>query len=117
MADFTEALKASGEYSLADVRLELTDDLAIFHARLCGPVNTKVWARAWISDDSQTLSEAATDELTAGDIISLAVTIPSNLLSDGTGVAAMRIESAPLQTEHVLTKPLRFQHGRLLEPD
>ena len=115
MTDFSDALKASSEYRLADVRLELTDDQAIFHARLCGPDRAKVWARAWISDDSKTLSETATDMLSAGDHISLAVAIPANLPIEGAGLAAIRIESAPLQTEHVLTKPLRFNHGRLAD--
>lgn len=116
MMEFSDALKPSGEYCLSDVTLELKDGEAIFYARLCGPTNAKVWMRAWISDEFKTLSETASDALAVGDAITLAVAIPDNLPAEGTGLAAIRIESAPLQTEHVLIKPLQFSQGKFIEP-
>jgi hypothetical protein len=55
--------------------------------------------RAWLSTEAGTLAEAASPQITAGDGISLEVTLQT---SESPQFAYMRIESAPLQTEHVV---------------
>ena len=111
---FTEALAAQGEYRISEVRLEISEGLAVFHPTLTGPEGAQVWARAWLSDEDGTLSETATEALVSSAQPAIAVRIPDNLRADQEYVAVIRIESAPLRTEHVLSKKLRFRKGRLV---
>ena len=75
---FVDILRPSQGYSLSDVRLDIPNPTtAIFKAKLNGPQGTPVWARAWLSTEAGTLAETASN-------------------------AYMRIESAPLKTEHVV---------------
>ena len=93
-----------GEYRLADVALDTTGDSARFSAKLMGPNQANVWARAWISNDQGTISEAASPMHLAGDRVTLDVPLPAS--TEGCE-AYMRLESAPLETEHVVK--LRLQ--------
>lgn len=111
---FSEALAAQGEYCISKVRLEVSRELAVFHPTLTGPDGAQVWARAWLSDEDGTLSETATKALVSGAEPAIAVRIPENLSSSHDYLAVIRIESAPLQTEHVLSKKLRLSKGRLV---
>jgi hypothetical protein len=93
-------LPSGGGYSLSDVRLEVPDAVsAIFKARLNGPAGKPVWSRAWLSTEAGTLAESASPELKAGDEATLTVTLQS---TESPQYAYMRIESAPLATEHVV---------------
>jgi hypothetical protein len=99
-ASFMDILKASHEYSLSDVRLEIPNaTTAIFTARLNGPKGSSVWARAWLSTEAGTLAEAASPRMTAGDEVTLEVMLKGPRAAE---YAYMRIESAPLKTEHVV---------------
>jgi len=101
---FVDIRRSSQDYALSNVRLEIPDPrTAIFRARLNGPEGAAVWARAWLSNDEGTLAETASPQLRAGDDVTLEVTL------DGTETpqnAYMRIESAPLNTEHVVALEL-----------
>ena len=98
--DFEDLLRPSRQYSLSNVRLEiLNPSTAIFKAKLNGPPNTPVWARAWLSTESTTLAESASSQLKSGDEVTLEVTLQSPQSPE---YAYMRIESAPLNTEHVV---------------
>lgn len=88
-----------GEYRLADVSIATIDGRARFSARLIGPIGRSVWARAWISSDEGTLGETASPMAFAEETVMLDVPLPSSI--EGCS-AYMRIESAPLQTEHVV---------------
>lgn len=92
-----------GEYRLADVSITTLDGQARFSARVVGPAGKTAWARAWISNEQGTLSEAASPMLLTDDIVTLDVTLPES--TEGC-TAYMRIESAPLQTEHVVSLKL-----------
>ena len=97
---FADIMPASQGYWLSDVRLEIAGlTSAVFKARLNGPVGKPVWARAWLSIEAGTLAEADSPQLTAGDEVTLPVTLPT---SEAPQYAYMRIESAPLNTEHVV---------------
>ena len=97
---FVNILPPSGGYSLSDVRLEIPNPTtAIFKARLNGPEGAPVWVRAWLSTEAGTLAEAASHQLRAGDSVTLEVMLQS---SESPQSAYMRIESAPLKTEHVV---------------
>jgi len=76
---------------------------ARFSARLMGPSGKDVWARAWIGNDEGTLEEAASPKALAGETITLNVSLPAS--TQGCS-AYMRIESSPLQTEHVVVHVL-----------
>ena len=67
---FVDSLHPSGEYLLQEVRLDIPDPTtAIFKATLHGPVGSQVWARAWVSNEADgTLAEAASPQMTAGDL-------------------------------------------------
>lgn len=88
-------------YFLSDVSLEITaPDTAVFRAKLNGPSGSSVWARAWLANEVDgTLAEAASPRLEAGDVVALTVVLCDNRKP---GYGWIRIESAPLATEHVV---------------
>jgi hypothetical protein len=97
---FVEIVPPSHGYSLSDVRLDVPNPTtAIFTAKLCGPAGAFVWARAWLSTEAGTLAESASPQLQTGDEVTLQVTLESR---ESPEYAYMRIESAPLATEHVV---------------
>jgi hypothetical protein len=97
---FVDILRPSRGYFLSDVRLDIPDAAtAIFKARLNGPAGGPVWARAWLSTEAGTLAESASPQLKAGDEVTLQVRLQSR---ESPEFACMRIESAPLHTEHVV---------------
>jgi hypothetical protein len=101
---FVDILQPSHGYSLSDVHLEIPDAAtAIFKARLNGPENSPVWVRAWLSTETGTLAESASPQLKAGDEATLQVMLRN---PESPTYACMRIESAPLQTEHVVALKL-----------
>ena len=97
---FVDFLPPSHGYSLSDVRLDIPNSTtAIFKATLNGPKGKPVWARAWLSSETETLAESASPRLMAGDEVTLQVVLRGPELPQH---AYMRIESAPLNTEHVV---------------
>lgn len=102
---FVDILRPAQGYSLSDVRLDIPNPTtAIFKAKLNGPAGLPVWARAWLSTDAGTLAEAASPRLMASDRVTLEVTLQS---AESPQTAYIRIESAPLKTEHVVALKLR----------
>jgi hypothetical protein len=98
--DFADALPPSGSYKLECVRLEIPDaKRAVFTAKLCGPVGAAVWARAWLSTELGTLAESASEEMKAGDAVTLEVLYRG---AETPRTSYMRIESVPLKSEHVV---------------
>jgi hypothetical protein len=93
----------NGEYRLSEVSINLLDDEVRFSARLEGPAGKNAWARVWISDAEGTLGEAASPMVRIGEAVTLDVPLPASTKGC---VAYMRIESAPLQTEHVVSLSL-----------
>lgn len=101
---FQDILPSSGGYSLSDVRLDMAGPTyAIFKAKLNGPEGRPVWARAWLSTEAGTLAESASPQMKAGDEVTLGVALRGPISPE---FAYMRIESAPLQTEHVMVRKL-----------
>ena len=101
---FQDILPSSSGYSLSQVRLEMTNPaLAVFKAKLHGPNGMPVWARAWLSTEAGTLAESASPQLKAGDEVTLEVALRGAVSPQ---FAYMRIESAPLRTEHVVVRKL-----------
>jgi len=101
---FEDILPPSRGYSLSQVRLEMASPvLAIFKAKLNGPEGIAVWARAWLSTEAGTLAESASPQLKAGDEVTLEVALRGAITPQ---FAYMRIESAPLHTEHVVVRKL-----------
>ncbi len=99
-AAFVDMLPPAHGYFLSDVRLEVPNPTtAIFKAMLNAPEGKPVWARAWLSTEAGTLAEGASQQMTAGDEVTLEVKLQT---SESPQFAYMRIESAPLQTEHVV---------------
>ena len=105
VTSFVESLPSRGDYLLAEVRLDVPDPVTImFRAKLRGPDGLPVWARAWVSSETDgTLAEAASTQLTAGDDVTLTIRLTDRRRPDH---AHLRIESAPLQTEHVVSAAL-----------
>jgi hypothetical protein len=101
---FKDVLRSSGAYSLSHVQLEQQDaTTVIFKAKLNGPEDKPVWARAWLSTEAGTLAESASPQLKSGDEVTLVVRLNTPKLPE---YAYMRIESAPLNTEHVVSLKL-----------
>ena len=101
---FVDILRPSQGYSLSEVRLDIPNPTtAIFKAKLNGPEGMPVWVRAWLSTEAGTLAETASPRLMAGDHVTLEVTLRS---AESPQNAYMRIESAPLKTEHVVVLKL-----------
>jgi hypothetical protein len=97
---FVAMMPPSRGYSLSDIRLDIpSPTIAIFKAKLNAPEGKPVWARAWLSTEAGTLGESASPQLMAGDEVTLEVTLES---PESPQFAYMRIESAPLATEHVV---------------
>jgi hypothetical protein len=88
-------------YFLSDVCLDIASrNTAVFKAKLNGPMNSKVWARAWLSNEIDgTLAEAASPSLTAGDVVTLTVVLSDSRIPEN---GFIRIESSPLATEQVV---------------
>jgi hypothetical protein len=102
---FVDILRPAHAYSLSDVRLNIPNPMtAIFRARLNGPTGARVWVRAWLSTEAGTLAETASPQLTVGEHVTLEVKLPG---SESPQTAYMRIESAPLKTEHVVALQLK----------
>lgn len=95
-------------YFLSDVSLDISGPgAAVFRARLNGPAGSKVWARAWLSNEIDgTLAEVASDCLDAGDLVALTVKLHDGRIPEN---ACIRIESAPLATEQVVIIKLSNQ--------
>lgn len=91
---------SSRTYFLSDVSLEIpAPDTAIFRAKLNGPPGSKVWLRAWLSTELDgTLAEVPSEPLNAGELATLTVKLHDPRIPE---IACIRIESAPLATEHV----------------
>jgi hypothetical protein len=103
-SSFVEILRSSHGYSLSDVQLDRPNaTTAIFKARLNAPAGSAVWARAWLSNETETLAESASPQLKAGDNVKLEVILKS---TESPQYAYMRIESAPLKTEHIVSLKL-----------
>jgi hypothetical protein len=99
-----DIMRPSHGYSLGNLQFEMPDSTAaIFKATLNGPAGQPVWARAWLSTEAGTLAEEASPQLKAGDEVTLKVVLQT---SEPPQYAYMRIESAPLQTEHVVAMRL-----------
>ena len=97
---FVDLSRPAHGYSLSNVRLDIPNaTTAIFKARLNGPEGRPVWARAWLSTEAGTLAESASPQLKAGDEVELHIILRS---SETPEYAYMRIESAPLHTEHIV---------------
>jgi hypothetical protein len=97
---FTDVLRPSGAYSLSCVQFEWRDaTTAIFKATLNGPEGKPAWARAWLSTEAGTLAETASPQVKTGDEVTLEVRLHTSELPQ---YAYMRIESSPLNTEHVV---------------
>ena len=97
---FVDMLPALHGYSLSHVRLDIPNaSTAVFRAKLNGPDGSSVWARAWLSTEAGTLAESGSPQLKAGDEVTLEVMLHG---SASPKFAYMRIESAPLKTEHVV---------------
>jgi hypothetical protein len=104
LCSFATILPPSQGYSVSDVRLDIPNPTtAIFTAKLNGPKGAPVWVRAWLSTEAGTLAETASPQLMTGDNVTLEVTLPS---AESPQSAYMRIESAPLKTEHVVALKL-----------
>ena len=90
-----------GSYFLSEATLVIpTPETAVFQARLNGPAGSKVWARAWLANELDgTLAEVASECLNAGDVATLTVKLHDSRVPE---IACLRIESAPLATEHVV---------------
>ena len=93
--------QSSKRYFLSDVCLDIpSTDTAVFKAKLNGPAGSQVWTRAWLSNENDgTLAEAASPSLNAGDSVTLTVILHDSRVPEN---ACIRIESAPLATEHVV---------------
>jgi len=103
VVDFEEMLTPRGAYRLEDVSLLVATDKVRFRAVLLGPAGAEVWARAWISDENGTLAETAAPSAVAGDQVTIDVATPQSVSGCH---AFIRIESKPLETEHVLMRRL-----------
>jgi hypothetical protein len=97
---FADVLRPTRGYFLTEVRLEIPNPTtAVFKAKLNGPEGKPVWARAWLSTEEETLAEAASPEMLVGDEVFLEVVLRN---AEEPSAAYMRIESRPLETEHVV---------------
>jgi hypothetical protein len=96
-----DSAHSSKGYFLSDVGLDIPHpDTAVFRARLHGPAGSKVWVRAWLSNEIDgTLAEVASDCLDAGELATLTLRLDDTRIPEN---ACIRIESAPLATEHVV---------------
>jgi hypothetical protein len=96
-----ESPQSSRAYFLSDVGLDIpSSHTAVFCAKLNGPVGSQVWARAWLSNQTDgTLAEAESPPLNAGEVVTLTVMLQGDRVPE---YAFIRIESAPLTTEHVV---------------
>lgn len=101
---FTEILRPALGYWLSDVRLIVPDPTtAVFKAKLNGAEGKPVWARAWLSTEAGTLAESASPQMNSGDEVTLEIKLQR---SESPQYAYMPIESAPLNTEHVVVLKL-----------
>ena len=93
--------RPASAYFLSDVSVDIPSaDTAVFRAKLNGPTDSKVWARAWLSNEMDgTLAEVASERLEAGNSTTLTVKLNDQRIPEN---ACIRIESAPLATEHVV---------------
>jgi len=104
LTTFTDMLRPAHGYFLSDVRLDIPNPTtAIFKATLNGPKGAPVWVRAWLSTEAGTLAETASPQMAAGETITLEVKLHR---TEPPQYAYLRIESAPLKTEHVVVLKL-----------
>jgi hypothetical protein len=99
----------TGTHFLSDVSLEITaSDTAVFRAKLNGPTGSSVWSRAWLANEVDgTLAETASPRMEAGEVVTLTVVLRGSRKPE---YGWIRIESAPLATEHVVGIKLPSDH-------
>ena len=103
---FQDILRPSNACFVSHARLDTQNPkTAIFSATLNGAGGRPVWARAWLSTEAGTLAESASTRSTAGDEVTLKVSLES---PETPRFAYVRIESAPLHTEHVVGPKLTW---------
>src|SRR5947209_4834632 len=92
---------SSRPYFLSDVGLDIVSaDTAVFQAKLNGPAGAPGWARAWLANEIDgTLAETASPRLAVGEWATLTVKLRDKRDPE---YGWMRLESAPLVTEHVV---------------
>jgi len=100
------AVVAAGAYRLQDPSLSIRGETLTFHATVAAPEGESCWLRAWLSDEHRTLSEAVAQSHGSGTRVSIEVAVPPEL-TPGAYFAVVRIESRPLETEHVVVFKLR----------
>jgi hypothetical protein len=101
LRSFSDLMPPPPDFRLLDVSLDITDSqTAVFRAKLVGPAGSPVWARAWLGTEAEgTLAESASPQVNAGDEVTLVVKLTRDITPEG---AYIRIESAPLETRHVM---------------
>src|SRR5262245_23387233 len=88
-------------YFLSNVGVDIPrPDTAIFRATLNGPAGSKVWVRAWLSNEIDgTLAEVASDCFDEGALATMTLSLDDTRIPEN---ACIRIESAPLANKHVV---------------
>jgi len=102
------AVTPADDYKLKDVGVAVEAGKLRIRAQCCGPHRAMVWVRAWLSNETGTLAEAALDPVSAGTMVSIEVRIPKNLPPHERYTAFIRIESSPLKTRQVVGVPLDY---------
>ena len=94
-------------YRVASPVVEVLDEMSIrVLATFCGPTNSRVIGRAWISDADGTLVDGCTDEIDAGTTHEMVLTIPEAKVQNGDLIACIRVEWPLYQTKHVVQATL-----------
>ena len=96
----------SKRYALSDIKLSVGDNMINVEATCKGPHGAMVWLRAWLSNEVGTLSETAIGPVEAGSKVLIGIPIPDKIEAQDRHTVYIRIESAPLQTEHVVSIPI-----------
>ena len=102
LTNFTDSWhRPDGVYSLLDVKFEIRDpSTAVFSAIVEAPPESSPWVRCWVSNAIEgTLAQAEQSEVTPGAEIRLNIELTTESVPE---LACIRIESAPLATEHTL---------------
>lgn len=96
----------SKRYALSEIKLSVSDNTINVEATCNGPQDALIWTRAWLSNEVGTLSETAIEPVEAGSRVLIGIPIPEKIEPQDRHTVYIRNESAPLQTEHVVSIPI-----------
>ncbi|NRA38076.1 MAG: hypothetical protein HRU15_08055 [Planctomycetes bacterium] len=100
------SFEPKGEYSIIDGQLTVGPGRALrLSCKVLAPEGETVCVRSWASNEDCTLDE----DVAANSEVEIELDVPADKALSGEYIACLRLESAPLKTEHTVHVNFTFE--------